>query len=99
MNQVVITGEIAELSVLRYTPAAVAVLDLKLRFSDCVEQAGSSRKVEFEIPVVAMGDLALMWRSAKLGQMIRVAGFLASARKNSPRLVLHAKDIGVSVNV
>ena len=55
--------------------------------------------VKFEMPVVAMGDLALMWQSATLGQMLRVEGFLAAARQNSPKLVLHARQIGVSSNV
>lgn len=99
MNQLTITGELIERSALRYTPAAVAVLDLKVLHSDMVDQAGVSRMVKFEIPVVVMGDLALMWQSAALGQMLEVEGFLAAARQNSPKLVLHAKKIGVSSNV
>ena len=99
MNQVTITGELIERSALRYTPAAVAVLDLKLLHSESVDQAGVSRMVKFEMPVLAMGDLALMWQSTALGQMLRVEGFLAAARQNSPKLVLHAKQIGISSNV
>lgn len=99
MNHVIITGELIERSALRYTPAAVAVLDFKLLYSETVEQAGASRLVKFEMPVVAMGDLAHMWQSVALGQELRVEGFLASLRQNSPRLVLHAKQIGVSSNV
>lgn len=99
MNQVIITGELVERSALRYTPAAVAVLDLKVLHCEATDQAGVSRMVKFEMPVVAMGDLALMWQSATLGQMLRVEGFLAAARQNSPKLVLHARKIGVSSNV
>ena len=55
--------------------------------------------VKFEMPVVVMGDLALMWQKATLGQILEVEGFLAAARQNSPKLVLHAKKIGVSSNV
>jgi primosomal replication protein N len=99
LNQVAITGELIERSALRYTPAAVAVLDLKLLHCENVDQAGSSRSIQFEISVVAMGDLALMWQSIPLGQIVKVQGFLAAARQNSPRLVLHATDIGISSNV
>ncbi|MCD8505069.1 MAG: primosomal replication protein N [Burkholderiaceae bacterium] len=99
MNHVVITGELIERSALRYTPAAVAVLDLKLLHSETVDQAGVTRLIKFEIPIVAMGDLALMWQSVTLGQVLNVEGFLAAARQNSPRLVLHAQQIGVSSNV
>lgn len=99
MNHVVITGELIERSALRYTPAAVAVLEFKLLHSETVEQAGASRLVKFEILVVAMGDLALMWQSVILGQVLSVEGFLAAARQNSPKLVLHANQISVSSNV
>jgi primosomal replication protein N len=72
------------------------VLEWKLLHEAMVQQAGVARSIKFEISVVAMGDLALMWQSAALGQRIRVLGFLAPARQNSPRLVLHAEEIGIS---
>jgi len=99
LNHVVLTGEIVERQTLRYTPGAIAVLDMKLQHEGMIEQAGASRTVKFEIAVVAMGDLALMWQSATLGQKLKVDGFLASARQNSPRMVIHAQSIAVSSNV
>jgi len=95
LNHVVLSGELIERQSLRYTPSAIAVLDLKLQHEGEVDQAGASRTVKFEIAVVAMGDLALMWQSATLGQQLKVDGFLASLRQNSPRMVIHANTIAV----
>jgi primosomal replication protein N len=98
LNHAVVSGELVEVSTLRHTPAGLAVLEIRLAHSEMVEQSGISRSIQFEITVFAFGDLALMWQTARLGQALVVEGFLAAARKNSPRLVLHAKQIGVSSN-
>ncbi len=99
MNHVVLTGELVEASTLRYTPAGLAVLELKLAHDEMIEQSGAPRSIQFEIAVFLLGDMALMWRKAKLGQLLEVEGFLAAARKNSPRLVLHATQVRVSSNI
>lgn len=93
MNHLAITGQLVERSPLRYTPAGVAVLEFRLSHQESVEQAGLPRLIEFELAVVAIGDLARMWQSATTSQTLLVNGFLAPARKGSPRLVLHATDI------
>lgn len=95
LNHVVFTGELIERQALRYTPGAIAVLDMKLQHESVVEQAGANRTVSFEVAVMAMGDLALMWQSATLGQQLKVEGFLAPLRRQSPRMVVHASAIAV----
>jgi len=95
LNHVIVTGELIERQTLRYTPGAIAVLDMKLQHEGVVEQAGSNRTISFEVAVMAMGDLALMWQNATLGQRLKVEGFFAPARRQSPRLVIHAKAIAV----
>ncbi len=72
------------------------MLELTLAHESEVLQVGSKRLIQFEISVVAMGDLALMWQRSTLGQTVQAKGFLAPARRNSPRLVLHASEIVVS---
>jgi primosomal replication protein N len=45
------------------------------------------------LAVVAMGDLAQMARTTSLGCKVRVQGFLAPIRKDSPKFRLHAQHI------
>jgi primosomal replication protein N len=96
LNEVVIAGKLIECSALRYTPAGMPVLELTLAHESEVQQVGNQRSIQFEISIVAMGDLALMWQRSTLGQSLEVKGFLAPARRNSPKLVVHAAEIVVS---
>jgi len=78
LNHVIVTGELIERQTLRYTPGAIAVLDMKLQHEGVVEQAGSNRTISFEVAVMAMGDLALMWQRRHLGAEAESRGFFCS---------------------
>jgi primosomal replication protein N len=92
-NRLWISGQVTELNGLRYTPAGVPVLEFVLSHQGAVQEAGLSRDVQCEVPVMVMGDVALMWRGLTLGLAVQVQGFIAPMRKSSPRLRLHADQI------
>ncbi len=93
MNRLEVTGQVFELSALRYTPSGVPVLEFLLSHESEVTEAGQPRRVALMLPVVAMGDLAQMAVTMKLGGSVRIQGFLAPLRKDSPRFKLHAQLI------
>ena len=55
MNHVVLSAGIVEAKPLRYTPAGLPALDLRLEHESSVEEAGSSRQVKAVIKAVALG--------------------------------------------
>ncbi len=93
MNRLEVQGQILELSPLRYTPAGVAVLEFVLSHESEVTEAGQVRRLAFTLVVVALGDLAQMAGTTSLGRTVRVQGFLAPVRKDSPKFRLHAQHI------
>jgi primosomal replication protein N len=93
VNRLEVQGQILELSPLRYTPAGVAVLEFLLSHESEVTEAGQVRRLAFTLAVVALGDLAQMAGTTSLGRTVRVQGFLAPVRKDSPKFRLHAQHI------
>jgi primosomal replication protein N len=93
VNRLEVQGQILELSPLRYTPAGVAVLEFLLSHESEVTEAGQVRRLAFTLVVVALGDLAQMAGTTSLGRTVRVQGFLAPVRKDSPKFRLHAQHI------
>ncbi|PHY07826.1 MAG: primosomal replication protein N [Alcaligenaceae bacterium] len=93
MNRLEVQGQILELSPLRYTPAGIAVLEFLLSHESEVTEAGKVRRLAFTLAVVALGDLAQMASTTSLGRAVRVQGFLAPVRKDSPKFRLHAQHI------
>jgi primosomal replication protein N len=78
-----VQGLISELSPLRYTPAGVPVLEFLLSHESEVIEAGQPRRIALSLVVVAMGDLAQMVGTMRLGCKVRLQGFLAPVRKDS----------------
>jgi len=93
LNHLVISGSLVELSPLRSTPAGVPVLEFQLFHDDEVVEAGVPRRVQCCISVVAIGEVARMFKDMPLGIQIEVEGFMAAFRKGSSRLRLHATRI------
>jgi primosomal replication protein N len=92
-NQTVICGRVIEKGSLRYTPAGVAVAEFKIDHASRQIEAGKPRKVECEIPVVALAQSSEIVAAITPGTMVRVAGFLAKKSRMSLQLVLHASKI------
>lgn len=81
------------MDVLRHTPAGVPVLDFSLAHASSQLEAGHARRVELEVPAVAIGELATRLASRHPGDRIAIAGFLASRSRRSAQLVVHATQV------
>jgi primosomal replication protein N len=58
-----------------------------------VTEAGSERELNFELPVIGLGDSARWLEAPQLGTRVRLEGFLAPKSRNSKQLVLHLNRI------
>jgi primosomal replication protein N len=74
---------------LRYTPAGVPMVGLKLSHQSAQREAGAERQVEFEMAAVAADAVALRMSRVPLGATLQIDGFLAPRRRNVRSLVLH----------
>jgi len=96
LNLTQLSGEVVERGALRYTPARVAVIDFRMQHRSEQFEAGVVRKVECEIPCVALGVNANLIAAIKPGeqaQQLRVSGFLAARSLKHRTPVLHVNTI------
>ncbi len=91
LNQIDLSARIAELGVLRYTPAGLPALNLVLEHESEQVEASSSRQVKLAIRAVAFGTQAEQLARIDLGRLYGFRGFLASAR-TSKSLVFHIQE-------
>jgi len=90
-NQLVLTAVIAEVAALRYTPAGLPALDLRLEHEACVEEAGQSRQVRASVKAVAFGSVAERIARQAIGSVWLFSGFVATPR-NGKSLVFHVQE-------
>lgn len=90
-NQLVLTASIAERSALRYTPAGVPALDLRLEHESLLQEAGQDRQVLASAKAVAFGALAERLVKQAIGSSWRFQGFVATPR-NGKHLVFHIQE-------
>ncbi|MGB4468159.1 MAG: primosomal replication protein N [Azovibrio sp.] len=93
MNQFQVSGRLCEKKPLRYTPAGVPVAEARIGHESEQLEAGLSRQVVCEIPLLALGPKAGWLDAAPLGVRVEVTGFLAARSRNSRALVLHVQEI------
>ena len=79
-NLCVLTAFIAERETLRYTPAGLSALNLKLEHESEVQEAGQARQVKVAMKSVAFAAVAERLVNQTLGSQWRFKGFLASQR-------------------
>jgi primosomal replication protein N len=91
VNQLVLTACLAERGSLRYTPAGLPALDLKLEHESTVEDAGQPRQVKMALKAVAFGSNAERLAGQALGSIWRFQGFLATPG-SAKHPVLHIQD-------
>lgn len=89
MNHLRLQGLVLSTQPIRYTPAGIAVLELELQHQSVVEQAQVQRQLNFDIPAIAIGDVAYALSAVAVGDTLAIDGFIAPLRKSSSRLVLH----------
>jgi primosomal replication protein N len=90
-NQLVLTAVIAEAAALRYTPAGLPALDLRLEHESRRSEAGQPRQVVAKTRAVAFGALAERLAAQAIGSRWRFEGFVATPR-NGKHLVFHIQE-------
>jgi Primosomal replication protein N len=93
VNRVHLAAVVVEIQPLRYTPAGVPALELMLEHESQVIEAGQARRVNFQAPAIALGDVANLLVDTPLGAMLELEGFLAASRMGSTKLVLHIQSV------
>ncbi len=91
-NSLVLTARIAEVQALRYTPAGLPALNIRLEHESDILEAGQTRQVKAALKAVAFGALAERLVKQAIGSDWRFSGFLASPR-SSKSVVFHIQDI------
>ena len=92
MNRVGLTAALLEREPIRYTPAGVPIVGLKLSHRSVQREAGVDRTVEMEISAIAADRVALRIDRIALGAELKLQGFLAPRRRNVKALVLHVTE-------
>ena len=93
MNEVRLIACITERDLVRYTPAGLAVSEIKLTHSSQVQEGEGLRTVEFELSAIAIGNTATQIQAAPLGVKLKLQGFLAAKSKHSKSLVFHVTEL------
>ncbi|HYF16677.1 MAG TPA: primosomal replication protein N [Ramlibacter sp.] len=91
MNQVALSACITEAGALRYTPAGLPALDLRLEHESEVLEAGQARQVKAAVRAVAIGSVAEAIVRQPIGSQWAFRGFLATPR-NGKHPVLHIQS-------
>jgi primosomal replication protein N len=91
VNQTILSARIAEAAALRYTPAGLPALDLRLEHESETLEAGQKRQVKVEIKAVAFGTDAETLSRQAVGSGFRFTGFLAAPR-HGKHPVLHIQS-------
>ncbi|MGJ7544818.1 primosomal replication protein N [Variovorax sp. LT1R16] len=91
VNQLLLTARVVELGTLRFTPAGLPALDLKLEHESTVEEVGRPRQVKAVLKAVAFGAVAERFATQALGSLWRFRGFLATPG-SAKHPVLHVQD-------
>ena len=90
-NQLVLTACIAERDALRYTPAGLPALNMRLDHESELQEAGQTRQVKAALKAVAFGAIAERLVSQAIGSAWRFNGFLATPR-NGKHVVFHIQE-------
>jgi primosomal replication protein N len=91
-NEVALSGELAAIDALRYTPAGIPILGFKLLHRSQQTEAGLRRQVECELSGMAMAEVAVAMSRYKVGQAVRVKGFMNRKNRMSAQVILHATE-------
>ena len=91
MNRTVLTACIAELQALRYTPAGLPALNLRLEHESTLQENGQARQVKAMVKAIAIGAVAERIQKQPLGSIWQFSGFLATPR-NGQSVVFHIQE-------
>ena len=91
-NRTELTGTVTAIDAVRYTPAGIPIVELKITHESGQTEAGRNRQVSIEMTALAAGDLARRVAQCPLGAQVRLSGFLAHRGKGRVQVVLHIND-------
>ncbi len=83
---------LVERTALRFTPAGIPVLEAQLQHVSQAVEAGITRRLDFALDVIAMGETAQQLARESLGSELAMSGFLAPRSRRSSRLRVHVVD-------
>lgn len=92
-NQLQLVASIIERDAIRYTPAGIPVITARLQHRSQQTEALMERTIEFEMPAVAIGEIAGRVEKLEPGQIQRFIGFMAKKSLKSKTLVFHITDL------
>ena len=92
MNRLVLQAQLIERGALRYTPAGIPALDLRLQHASEQTEAGHPRKVALELRAVAIGEITRSVLPLDIGTERGFAGFV-SAQRNGRGVVFHVTEV------
>lgn len=90
-NQLVLAACITELDALRYTPAGLPALNMRLEHESDIQEAGQTRQVKAAVKAVAFGAMAERLVKQAIGSAWKFSGFLATPR-NGKHVVFHIQE-------
>jgi len=90
-NQLVLTASVVALDALRYTPAGLPAVNVKLEHESSLMEAGQVRAVKAAIKAVAFGAVAERLARQAVGSVWCFSGFLATPL-NGKHVVFHLQD-------
>ncbi|HNW00730.1 MAG TPA: primosomal replication protein N [Burkholderiaceae bacterium] len=90
-NLLILTASIVELEAMRYTPAGLPALNLKLEHESEVQEAGQTRQVKAAVKAVAFSAIAERLAKQAPGSIWKFSGFLATPR-NGKHVVFHIQE-------
>jgi len=91
-NILVLTACITDMEAIRFTPAGVPAVNLKLEHASSVTEAGQQRQVKAVLKAVALGAMAERLARQASGAVWKFRGFVATPR-NGKHIVFHIQDI------
>lgn len=95
MNKLALSGEVTQREPLRYTPAGLPLLRFAVHHVSEQSEATMARRVECELTVVALGEIAAQADRIAPGDRVEMAGFLARKSLKSTQLELHLKALKI----
>ena len=90
-NSLVLSACIAELEALRYTPAGIPALNLRLEHESETQEAGLARQIKVVVKAVAFGALAERLVKQAIGSVWKFQGFLGNSRHGNS-IVFHIQE-------
>jgi primosomal replication protein N len=90
-NTLVLSACIAEAQALRYTPAGLPALNIRLEHESLIQDAGQARQVKAAIKAVAFGTVAERLVKQQVGSVWRFTGFLTTPLKGKS-VVFHIQE-------